>query len=121
MRPLDETYTVAMPWYEESEFAELWALAHDREQMPPDYSVWLRNATQAMKNMLARGRAVQVVTIRLGPYHAWLATRSLQCTAATRRRYVEELVVGGSAAFDGGGAAIALTTTASRAGETYSN
>jgi len=103
-----------MPWYEESEFAELWALAHDRDQMPKHYSVWLSHATQALHEMLSSGRAVDVITVRLAPYRAWLAERSLENTAMTRRRYVEELATRGGEIRQGGAPGLSDSIAAKR-------
>lgn len=68
MRPQDEPYTVAIPWYDESEYLELWALSHDRDEMPTHYSVWLAQATKALRQMLSSGRAVEVITVRPASY-----------------------------------------------------
>lgn len=114
MGPQDETYTVAMPWYEESEFPQLWALAHDRDQMPKHYSVWLNHATKALHEMLSSGRAVEVITVRLAPYCAWLAERSLESTATNRRRYVEELATRGGETRQGGAPMLSDSIAAKR-------
>lgn len=80
-----------MPWYEREDFAQIWALAHDRDQMPSDYDVWHQNAVSVMNAWLARGRALEIVTIRPAEFLAWLQETGLQNTAETRRRYVELL------------------------------
>ena len=90
MKPTVEAYTVAMPWYEPEDFAQLLALAQDREEMPADYEVWHRNAVAVMKAWLARGRALEIVTIRPAEFLAWLDETGLPNTAETRRRYVEQ-------------------------------
>lgn len=92
MKPTVSDYTVAMPWYEPEDFPLLWELAHDRAEMPPRYEDWRSNAEAVMNVWLARGRALQIVTIRPGPFLAWLEARSLPNTAESRRRYVEDLV-----------------------------
>lgn len=98
VKPNTETYTVAMPWYEREDFAQLWELAADRQDIPPDYEVWHRNAVAVMNAWLARGRALQIVTIRPGPFLAWLEARRLPNTAEVRRHYVEELAIHASEA-----------------------
>ena len=86
-----EAYTVAMPWYEPEDFSELWNLAHDRDEMPSDYDTWHRNAVAVMNAWLARGRAIEIVTIKPAEFLAWLEQRALPNTAETRRWYVEAL------------------------------
>lgn len=84
-----EAYTVAMPWYEREDFSQLWELAHDRDEMPSDYDTWHRDAVAVMNAWLARGRALEIVTIKPDEFLAWLAETCLPNTADTRRRYVE--------------------------------
>lgn len=91
MKPTVEAYTVAIPWYERDDFAKLWALAQDRNEMPADYEVWHKNAVSVMNAWLARGRALEIITIRPAEFLAWARARNLPNTAETRRRYVEEL------------------------------
>lgn len=90
MKPTVEAYTVALPWYERDDFAQLLALAQDREEMPGDYDTWHRNATKVINAWLARGRVLQIVTIRPSEFIAWVESRGLPNTAATRLQYVLE-------------------------------
>lgn len=90
MKPTVEAYTVALPWYERKDFQRLWELAHDHDEMPRDYEVWHAAAVKVMHTWLARGRALQIVTIRPDEFLAWLQARDLPNTAATRLQYVEE-------------------------------
>ena len=90
MKPTVDAYTVALPWYERDDFHRLWEFAHDRDEMPSDYEVWQRQAMAVMNAWLARGRALQIVTIKPDELLAWLDAQGLPNTAATRRRYVEE-------------------------------
>lgn len=90
MRPTIESYTVALPWYEREDFDRLWELALDRDEMPRDYDIWHATAMGVINAWLARGRALQIVTVRPAEFLAWLSERGLPNTAETRRRYVEE-------------------------------
>ncbi len=90
MKPTVDAYTVALPWYERDDFHRLWELAHDRDEMPADYEVWQKQAMAVMNAWLARGRALQIVTIRPDEFLAWLEVQGLPNTAATRRSFVEE-------------------------------
>jgi hypothetical protein len=92
MKPLFGTYTVAMPWYEEEDFALLRSLAHERDEISPDYAKWHRNARRVLAEALAAGREIQVVTIKPDAYLAWLG--SAPNTAAARLRYVEHVAAG---------------------------
>lgn len=78
-----------MPWYEREDFSQLWQLAHDRDEMPADYDIWHRNAVAVMNAWLARGRALEIVTIKPAEFLAWLQQSGLPNTAETRRKYVE--------------------------------
>lgn len=91
MKPTIDGYTVALPWYEPEDFHQLWEMADDRDEMPPDYEVWHHNAVAVMNAWLARGRALEIITIRPAEFLAWLADRALPNTAATRLQYVEAL------------------------------
>lgn len=93
VKPSIEAYTVAMPWYEPENFAQLWELASDRDEVPPNYETWHRNALDVMNAWLGKGRALQIGTIRPAPFLAWLRARGLASTAENRRRYVENLAM----------------------------
>lgn len=90
MKPTIESYTVALPWYEREDFDRLWELAHDHDEMPRDYDVWHAAAMDTISAWLARGRTLQIVTVKPAEFLAWLSERDLPNTAETRRRYVEE-------------------------------
>jgi hypothetical protein len=53
--------------------------------MPNDYEVWHAAAVK-----VARGRALQLVTVRPDDFLDWLKARKLPNTAATRLKCVEE-------------------------------
>ncbi|UZF90611.1 hypothetical protein [Bosea sp. NBC_00550] len=96
MKPTIETYTVAIPWYQPEDFACLWAMALDGNDEPPDYEAWRRQALAVCNEWLARGRALQFVTVRPAALIAWLDERALANTSENRRRYVESLAMGKS-------------------------
>lgn len=58
--------------------------------MPSNYEDWYASALRVMNEWLARGRALQIVTIRPVEFLTWLDDRGLPNTAATRLKYVEE-------------------------------
>lgn len=78
-----------MPWYEREDFARLLALAEDGREMTADYDVWHRRAKAVAQEYLARGQALQIVTIRTDEFLGWLNPQGLPNTSATRLRYVE--------------------------------
>ncbi|MBN9453282.1 MAG: hypothetical protein J0I42_15140 [Bosea sp.] len=90
MKPTLDAYTVAMPWYERDDFQQIWELAHDRDEMPSDYDTWHRNAVAVMNGWLARGRALEIVTIKPAEFLAWLKQTGLPNTAAVRLKFVEQ-------------------------------
>jgi hypothetical protein len=73
-----------MPWYERDDFAQLLELADDRKDMSPSYEVWRAKASAVAEQYLARGQALELVTIKPGEFLAWLQERILPNTAATR-------------------------------------
>lgn len=105
MKPTVETYTVALPWYERADFLRLWELAHDQDDMPSDYDVWHASAVSAVNAWLARGRALQIVTIRPEEFLAWLQARGLPNSAATRLKFVEGKAKGAGSETSGVGVA----------------
>lgn len=105
MKPTVDAYTVALPWYERDDFHRLWELAHDRNEMPSDYDVWHKEAMAVMNAWLARGRALQIVTIRPDEFLAWLDAKGLPNTAFTRRSFVEEKAKQSGSETDGKGVA----------------
>jgi hypothetical protein len=90
VKPTAEAYTAVLPWYERTDFDRLWQLAADHDDIPRDYEVWYASALQVMNTWLARGRALQIVTIRPDEFLAWLEAKGLPNTASNRLRYVEE-------------------------------
>ena len=64
MKPTVENYTVELSWYEREHFDQLWQLANDHNEMPRDYEVWHAAALNVINEWLARGKALQIVTIR---------------------------------------------------------
>ena len=97
VKPTVDAYTAVLPWYERADFHRLWELAQDHEDMPREYEVWYASALEVMTAWLARGRALQIVTIKPDEFLAWLEERGLPNTAATRLRFVENKARGGGA------------------------
>jgi hypothetical protein len=91
MKPTVEAYTIAMPWYEPEDFAQLLAVAGDSDEMPSDYAIWHRDAVAVITAWLAKGRALEIVTVRPRELREWLDERGMPNIAETRRRYVEAL------------------------------
>lgn len=115
MKPTVDAYTVALPWYEKEDYHRLWELAHDRHEMPSDYEGWHQQAIAVMNAWLARGRALQIVTIRPDEFLAWLDERGLPNTAVTRLSYVESKAMRAGSETGGIGVA-ASSSTLSRSG-----
>ncbi|BCB19235.1 hypothetical protein [Bosea sp. ANAM02] len=92
MNPSSQSYTIAMPWYERTDFEELWALSADKDEVPRDYDRWHAEASRVMRDHLARGVAIQFIRIRPVEYLEWLA--DAPNTASMRRTYVEYLAAG---------------------------
>ncbi|WP_332693744.1 hypothetical protein [Bosea sp. (in: a-proteobacteria)] len=89
MNPSSGAYTVAMPWYEREDFYRLLELSADRKDMTADYDVWQSKATAVAREYLARGRALQIITIRPDEFLEWLDAQGLPNSSPNRLRYVE--------------------------------
>lgn len=94
MKPTVDAYTVALPWYSREDFDRLWELAHDHDDIPRDYDIWHAAAQNVISEWLARGKALQIVSIRPDEFLAWLEAEGLPNTAATRLKYVEAKAAG---------------------------
>lgn len=94
VKPTVDAYTVALPWYEREDFQRLWDLAHDKAEMPKDYDDWHAAATRVINEWLARGRALEIVTVKPDEILSWLDAQGLPNTAASRLKYVEERASG---------------------------
>lgn len=88
-----ETYRLALPWYKQSDFDELWALAEDRADLPQSYSQWHQRASAVYSRFLNSGMPIQIVTVRRNPLLKWLSDHGLRNTSAARRLYVEDCAV----------------------------
>ena len=88
-----ETYRLALPWYKQSDFDELWALAEDRAVLPRSYSEWHQRASGVYSRFLNAGMAIQIVSVRRTPLLKWLSDHGLRNTSAARRLYVEDCAV----------------------------
>lgn len=116
MKPTVDAYTAVLPWYERADFQRLWQLAQDHDEMPRDYEVWHASALEVMNTWLARGRALQIVTIRPNEFLAWLKERRLPNTAATRLKFVEEKARGGGGSSAGVAASVGGRSPPTEAG-----
>lgn len=90
MNPTDEAYTVAMPWYGREDFQRLWEMTCECGEMPGDYDVWHAAAVKVMLDWLARGRTLQIVSVKPDALLAWLEARGLPNTPSARVQYVQD-------------------------------
>ena len=93
MRRLDHYDTILVPWYIESEYEELLALVGQDPRLPKTYPEWKRQATIATEWLLARGKAVQLITGHPRDYLEWLGTNGRTNSAVARLRYLKWLAV----------------------------
>jgi hypothetical protein len=92
MNPSPDAYTVAMPWYEKDDFDQLLKMSADpQHERPLSYDQWHLQAKRALEDMLARGKAVEVISVRASAFLEWAAREGLANDAAARRKYVEHL------------------------------
>lgn len=95
MKHVDPTTVLLVPWYERQDFQKLRRMSQ-AACLPDTYAAWLDNAFRNMRQLLAQGCAVKIVTIHLDEYFAWLANEREADTAAARSRYIQEQSTVGS-------------------------
>lgn len=79
---------IVVPWYEEADFAELVRLASDEPRLPTDFESWKRAATAATERLLAKGHAIQLITLRARDYTAWLDRTGRSNSRQARLRFL---------------------------------
>ena len=95
--PATETTTVlVVPWYERRDFDRMRRMPAQGRDMPSSYDAWLDRAFQDMRELLARGCALKIVTIHLDDYLAWLEDEGAPDSVDMRSRYIRELSLHGS-------------------------
>lgn len=87
---------VIVPWYEETDFAELMAISGSDGSPDETYELWYRRAMQRVDDLLRSGEQVAFITIRPAAYFCWLGGR--RNTLEMRRRYAEYLATASDAA-----------------------
>lgn len=85
----DRTRIIVVPWYSRDDFDALRELAGDDSRFPPDFDSWERSAVSATEKLLAQGRIVQPLTIRVQDYLAWLEQTNRRNTAGARLRFLQ--------------------------------
>jgi hypothetical protein len=95
MRRVDPTTVLVVPWYEREDFEKL-RLVNQGQPLPLSYNAWLDSAFSHMRQQLAQGCALKIVTIHLDDYFTWLASEGELDSAKARQRYIKELSAAGS-------------------------
>jgi len=60
-------------------------------EIPPSYEKWMGAAVRQATQLLARGRATQIVRLKADDYFKWLAERCAADTAAERLAYLARM------------------------------
>ncbi|MBI1620131.1 hypothetical protein [Aquamicrobium zhengzhouense] len=78
---------LGIPWYRESDYAEIRRVMIDGDSLPPTYFEWFRNAVQLEKSQQDNG--VKVVRVMLNPagFCDWCASRGTNPAAKARMEY----------------------------------
>lgn len=76
---------IAMPWYEENDFASICALG-EWPGVTSSYEQWRRKATAELLQAAGAGYPIEIVTIRSDSYRRWLGSN--RNSSEARRRYV---------------------------------
>jgi hypothetical protein len=87
---VDRTIVTVVPWYERKDYDKIRCM-RDGARLPGSYEAWLENAFRDMRQLLARGCALKIVTIHLDEYFAWLSREGRPDSDAARSRYITEL------------------------------
>lgn len=91
MQKFDRYDTVLVPWYSEGDFPALRALAGNDPGLPRTYAEWKHQSAIATEILLAKGKTVQIMTVRPGDYVDWLRNSHRSNTASARLRYLKWL------------------------------
>jgi hypothetical protein len=96
MQHVDPTTVLVVPWYERKDFERMRLMCPSdglsrSDSLPISYDAWLDNAFRDMRQLLATGCALKIVTVHLDDYLSWLASTAEADTAAMRSRYIKEL------------------------------
>lgn len=91
MRKFDYYDTVLVPWYSEDDFPSLLDLVGEDPRIPRSYPQWKRQFAAATELLLAKGKTVQIITVRPADYLEWLRSTRRSNTVAARLRYLKWL------------------------------
>ncbi len=91
MRKFDYYDTVLVPWYSEDDFPALVDMVGKDPRIPRSYSEWKRQVAAATELLLAKGKTVQIITVRPAEYLEWLQSTHRSNTVAARLRYLKWL------------------------------
>jgi len=91
MRKFDYYDTVLVPWYSEDDFPALLDMVGKDPRIPRSYPEWKRQFAAATELLLAKGKTVQIITVRLAEYLEWLQITHRSNTVAARLRYLKWL------------------------------
>jgi hypothetical protein len=95
MQRIDPTTVLVVPWYERKDFETLRRMSHGNK-LPSSYESWLDNAFGEMRQLLATGCALKIVTLHLDDYFSWLESEAEVDSIPTRMRYIGKLAETGS-------------------------
>jgi hypothetical protein len=95
MQKIDPTTVLVVPWYERADYEAIREMSGGKSA-PSSYEAWLDNAFRDMRELLAKGCALKIVTIHLDDYVAWLENEAERDSRSARSRYIAALALVGS-------------------------
>jgi hypothetical protein len=95
MQRVDPTTVLVVPWYERGDYEAIREMSGGK-CAPFSYEAWLDNAFRDMRELLAKGCALKIVTIHLDDYLAWLENEGERDSRSARSRYIAALALVGS-------------------------
>ena len=87
---MTDPVTLALPWYQRSDYQALLTLFSDPDKMPSTFDAWLAHAEGVEKQLRAAGFAVVRVWLRPGPFKAWCTERGMRPDQRARFSFVNE-------------------------------
>ena len=82
-----QVQSAGIPWYKESEDAEIQSVMTDGHNLPVTYAAWLQAAKKVKESFAARGIVPIEAYINPSEFAAWCAARGLNVDAKARIEY----------------------------------
>lgn len=83
---------ISIAWYRPEDWEELLRISVDSDQLEATHAEWLKAATKAREDFLARGAFVHKVIVDLKELQEWCARRRVPIDAGARAEFACERI-----------------------------